>query len=272
VANNDDPLNIAIGNPNLKQSFTNNFNLSYNFYQVLKSQGLYVSLQYTTVNNAFSTFNAVDSLGRRIYQTVNVDGNYNASMWLYYNFKIKKPDLQVYMNFSPNKSRNKNFVNGKENTTNNSALSGGFGVSKYKEKKYNFDLSTDLSYNYSKSSINPDVVTKYWTIAPRFYSNFTLPKTIELSTDASYNWRQKTDAFSSLGAFIWNAGITKKISKKQDLKLGFEMHDILNQNIGLRRDVSTNFIYEKTYNVVSRYWLATLHWGFNKGPKKESEW
>ena len=39
IVNNIDPLNIALGNPNLKQSFNHRINLSYNDYHVLTEKG-----------------------------------------------------------------------------------------------------------------------------------------------------------------------------------------------------------------------------------------
>lgn len=272
VANNADPTNIAVGNPDLKQSFNSNFQLSYNFYQVLKDQGMYVNLYFNPTQNAFSSFDVVDQAGRRIYKTVNVDGNYSGGGWFGYNFKWKKPDIRIGLNFNPQLSRIKNYVNGRENETKNTSLNFGMWVGKYKEKKYEFNLGLDAGYNYATSSISPDVVTKYWTATPTLNTNIFLPKDFEFNTDMNYYWRQQTDVFSNNNSFIWNASLNKKIIKKKDLRLGVTVHDILNQNIGFRRDVSSNYITEKTYNVIGRYWLATLTWNFNKGPKKEEQW
>lgn len=272
VANNTDPLNIAVGNPNLKQSFSNSFQLGYNFYQVLKERGVYLFANFTPIKNAFSTFDFVDTLGRRISQTVNVNGNYNFNMYAGYNFKWKKPDLQIRFQLEPQISHNVNFVNGRKNETISKNYSFGAWMYKYKEKKYNFQLGLDAAYNYGKSSIRPDVVTKYWTATPNADISITLPKDFEIGTQGNYSWRQKTDVFNVNNAFIWDAGITKKIMKKQDMKIGFEFHDILNQNIGFRRDVSSNYISERTYDVIKRYWLLTFSWNFNKGPKKDEGW
>ena len=272
VANNADPLNIAVGNPDLKQSFTHRFEIGYNFYQVLKEQGLWASFYFNPTSNDFSTLDVVDTLGRRIYKTVNVDGNYSFGGWMGYNFKWKKADLRFNINFNPEINRRKNFVNGIANENINREINFGFDISKYKDKKYEFSIGTRVGYNYTTSSIRPDVVTKYWTATPNMNAGINLPKDIELSTDINYNWRQKTDVFSYNNAFIWNAAVTKKIIKKKDLRLGIKVNDILNQNIGFNRDANTNYITEKTYNVIRRYWLATLTWNFNKGPKKEEQW
>jgi outer membrane receptor protein involved in Fe transport len=273
VQNNEDPLNIAIGNPNLKQSFRQNFNMGYNFYQVLKEQGLWANLFFNQSNNDFSSYDRIDTSGKRTYQTVNVNGNYSFGGYIGYNFKWKKADINFDFSINPNVSVNNNFVNGTPNKTTNNNYSFSIGANQYKDKKYEVRLSIDAGYTYSKSSVNKAVVTKYWTTTPNISTTIFLPKDFELSTDADYNWRQTTVIFpNNNNAFIWNASLTKKIFKKQDIRLGVKVRDILNQNIGFRRDASSNYISERTYNVIRRYGLATLTWNFNKGPKKEEQW
>ena len=48
---------------------------------------------FNFTENAISSKDYVDSLGRRIYQSVNVDGNRSFGSYLSYNFKLKKLSL-----------------------------------------------------------------------------------------------------------------------------------------------------------------------------------
>ncbi|MBD0367034.1 MAG: outer membrane beta-barrel protein, partial [Flavisolibacter sp.] len=84
IRNNEDPLNIFIGNPDLKVGFTHNFGLFFNQYKVLSQRGIWLNMNYNISNNAISNFNTIDSLGRRIYMPVNVNGNRNWSYWSNY--------------------------------------------------------------------------------------------------------------------------------------------------------------------------------------------
>ncbi|MES2646374.1 MAG: outer membrane beta-barrel family protein [Bacteroidota bacterium] len=272
VLNNNDPLNIALGNPDLKQSFNNRFELGYNFYQVLKEQGLYSSFYYNPTSNDFSTKDQIDSSGRRLSQSVNVNGNYTFGGWMGYNFKLKKPGIRFGININPEIRRNQNFINGIANENLNRRFNIGFDAGKYKDKAYEISLGTEFSYNYTTSSIRPESKIEYWTITPTLNTKIDFPKDFVLSTDFNYNWRQKTGVFNTNNAFIWNASVNKKIMKKKDIRLGLMVNDLLNQNIGFRRDISTNFITEKTYDVIRRFWAATLTWNFNKGPQKEEQW
>ncbi len=269
VADNTDPLNVYVGNPNLKQAFNHRIEISYNFWKVLTSSGFWMGAWFSPTSNAFSTRDSIDNLGRKLYQTVNVNGNYSFNSYMGYNFKWKKPDISFDLSFNPTWSKTTNFVNGEENHTSTSNPEFGINAYKQKDEKYSVSLNQNVNYYHSVSSIRPDVVTKYWTSITGFDGNVNITKKIVISSEVNYNWRQKTDVFSNNNnAFIWNAGIETKLMKKQDMKVGFRIMDILNQNVGFRRDITSNYISERTYDVVSRYWLLTLNWNFNKGPQK----
>ena len=272
VADNNDPLNIRIGNPNLVQSFNQNFNLNFNQWKPLSSKGMWMGVWFNPTANAFSTRNVVDEFGRRVSQTVNVDGNYTLGGYMGYNFIWKKPQIHVNFNLNPSFSRMTNFINGLENQTVSRNIGFEAGLHKFKEKKYSLSLNQGINFNYSESSIRPEINTQYLTTRSDVDINLFLPKDFMLQTRVEYNWRQKTDVFDqNNNAFIWNASLEKKLFKKQDMRLGFRMNDILNQNIGFRRNISSNFVSERTYNVIQRYWLVTLHWNFNKGQQKAEE-
>ena len=78
---NTDPLNIYIGNPNLDQAFRHSFNINYSSWNALKERNFWGGFNFNITQNAFSQFSTIDSVGRRIYQTVNVDGIYNMNLY-----------------------------------------------------------------------------------------------------------------------------------------------------------------------------------------------
>jgi len=51
VADVTDTLNIKVGNPNLKQEFTHNFNLNYNTFNILTFRYVAANISFNTTNN-----------------------------------------------------------------------------------------------------------------------------------------------------------------------------------------------------------------------------
>ncbi len=268
ILDNNDPLNLYVGNPDLRVAVNHRLNGSFNMYDFLSGGGLWTNISYRFTQHAFSTRDFVDSLGRRIYQTVNVEGNYSINNYFDYHFKIKKPGIDVGLGYNFRKQLNNNFINGLKNTVNSMSIGPNFSLGYNKEKKINFNYRAEISYNFSKSSIRPDVETKYWTQVHSVSLGVFLPWKFELNTDIDFNLRQKTDVFDQdQNVTSWNASLEKKILKNDAAKIRFYAFDILNQNRGFNRNINSNFISERTYNTFRQYFLLSLIWNFGKNGK-----
>ncbi|NII28946.1 outer membrane beta-barrel protein [Pseudoflavitalea sp. X16] len=272
VTDNSDQSNIRIGNPDLKQAFRNRFNLNYNSYKILSESGIWASINFSTVQNDFSSRTSIKD-AKRVTQPVNVNGNYNLSGWFDYDRKIKKLKLYVGPALNFNVGRNVNFIDSLENTNNNRSLGGGIRLRYEIEKKFSITVRSGINLVKSKSSLRPDVVTEYWTQEHEVWANVSLPWKIDLNTECEFNFRQKTDVFDrNTNAIRWNANIEKKILKGDVGRIRFSAFDILDQNIGFNRSVNSNFINERTYDTFRRYFMLSLIWNFSKNGAKPMGW
>jgi hypothetical protein len=270
IRDNRDELNQVIGNPDLKQSFRQSVSIGYNSYKFLSERSIGSRIQLTTTSNDFSTVNYVQPNGQRISQPVNVDGNYSLSLYSGYSKKFKKPAVRVRLHTDITKSRYTNFVNDLKNITNNNSIAVGTGFSFDKEKKYYLFLMPEVRRNFSRSSIRPDVTTKYWTQEYQVEGSLTLPKKFEFGTDVMFYIRQRTDAFpDNNNSTRWNARLDKKFLKNDAGILRFSAFDILDQNIGFDRNISTNFISERRYETFRRYFMLSFIWNFTKNGKPQ---
>jgi len=271
VRDNSNTLNVAVGNPNLKQEFRHNFNLNYNFYKVLTQRGLYTYLSFNTVSNAISTSETVatsgDSVGKRTYQYINVNGNYSGYSGGGYNFKVKKLDLSLNFGYNLNMSHYNNIINNIKNSSNNRTYGLNFGIYKYKEKKYNFNYYSNVSYNTSVSSVKSNYKTSYYTHSHNLYLNVTLPAKLELNTSVQANFREKlTETDNNNNVVLLNGYFGRKLFKNDKAMIRIEGYDILNQNKGFSRYLNANTIRENTYETLSRYFLLSFVWNFSKNP------
>jgi hypothetical protein len=271
LIDNIDPLNISIGNSNLKQAFIHNFNFRASDYKVLKSRNISINLGYTTTDNAISNSSFVDSLGRRINQSINVNGNYNLRVSANYGFEII-PSLQLGFEVGPNISQYVNFVNGLRNETKTTASTFTINSGYWSDKWINFWLNFNAHYNQSISSIRPDVATDYWSY--NLWSNiqFKLKKQkLYIDVEANMDLYQKTVVFANQqNAYILNTGIRKIISKDEKWETKFFVNDIFNQNLGINRNISSNFISQTTTQNVKRYFMLSLIYNFSKNGKPTS--
>ncbi len=272
LRNNDNPLSIYIGNPDLKVGFNHNLNASFNNYKVLSGQYTYTSFGINFSENAITNFSSTDSFGKTTYVPINVNGN---NSWYFYGgWNSGQGDNKLNHELSPeaNGGRLRNYINGKENINTYTNLSLNYSIRYAVKEKYNFSIGPSIKRSISKSSLRPSADNNYWTYGGRANGYIKLPWNIELESDVESELRQKTAAFpDNVNITIWNAELSRKFMKDKSLKIGLVAHDILNQNIGFDRTINSNFISEQRYDRLSRYFLLTVSWSFNKMPGQEKK-
>ncbi len=266
VADNTNPLNLQVGNPNLKQEFSHRINLNYNDYKVLKNRGIWMGANFSTTNNAIRTNQFTDSLGRTKTQYININGNYNFGGNFNYNIKLQKLDVDMNFGINYNNSNNITFVNGLKNINQNNAQGINFGFNKDKENKFAVSVRFGFDYNTSTSSIRPDIQTNYWTMNHNIDATVLLPWKLELSSDVEFQLREQTEFFTGNNNVIrWNGYLSKKIIKGDKGQIRFTAYDMLDQNKGFSRYIGSTTITENTFNQLSRYFLLSFIWNFSKG-------
>ena len=273
---NTDPLNVYLGNPELDQAFRHTLSVNYSNWNALKERNIWVNSYFSMTQNAFSQFSTIDSVGRRSYQTVNVDGVYSGNINVDYGFKIS--DTKWRLGFGPrvNFNRNVDFVRDAKtnqtvkNTTDTRSYSMRMTVSQYVKDKYEFYVSPNFSWNTSEASVNSSANAKYWQMSGWASGSVTIPGKVELGSDINFELRQKDSRFPANNSFTtWNAHVTKRIMKNElEFKMG--LYDILNQNRGYNRSFNSYSFTESYYNTLKRYWLFSITWNISKNGKPAS--
>lgn len=264
---NTDPLNITVGNPNLKQEFNHTIGLGYNSYKVFTETYKYAGGGFSFVNDDITQSTVVDGQGRSVAQYINVDGNSNGYFYGGIGSKIKKLDLQVGLNTNVNFNRNNNFVNGLKNTSTNNTYSIGLRMDYDVKDKIDVSLNPGVTYNQNNASISSKA-TSFWSYNQEFNITVQLPYKFEVNTAVNWQWRQRTGQFdNNNNVVLWDAYITRKFLKGDQLELRAMMHDILNQNIGFSRFGNSNVVTQKSYNTIRRYGMLSLIWNFTYTPK-----
>ena len=268
LRNNDDYFNQYIGNPDLKPSFSNSFNISHNSYNFIKDMWMYQSFNISQTSNAI-TNNRIIKTGsaQTTSQPINTNGNFSLQLWSGVGFKMKKIDTRF--NINPNISYTKfaDVINNATSYSKNLSAGMSFYISKSKDKKYDISVSNDFSYNSNKTSQSSSNINYYVNTVSADVTIY-IHKVWSINTDYQYYARQKTDQFSSnLNNSLWNARLQKTF-KNNEFTAFIKIRDILNQNIGIDRSFYGNTLTEQRNDRLKRYWMIGFSWDFkNKGAK-----
>jgi hypothetical protein len=271
IIDNSDPLNIAVGNANLQQGFSNKFSFNASDYKVLKSRSISLNANYTATNNAITNSSQVDANGRAIRKFVNVDGIFNYNINIGYGLDVYQ-GVNLGLRTGKNFNRYINFVNDVKNINDNNGTEYTLNLNYWSDTWFNFYWQISATNNQSTSSIRANITTKFWSYSSygNFNFNFKKAKTY-ISIENDINVYQKSAAFpDQRNIYLVSPSIRKVIGKKDQFELKLFAFDIFNQNNYVRRNISSNFISETANNGIRRYFLLGFVYNFSKNSKPPS--
>ncbi|MEN0054989.1 MAG: TonB-dependent receptor family protein [Mucilaginibacter sp.] len=272
---NTDPLNITLGNPALKPSFTNRISINYNSYKVISGQSIYMGGSYARIINPIVNNVTTDSAGVSTYQSSNLKGHQTSNMYFYGGFdqKIPKVDINAGIGLNMNGSTYFNLTNNQLNETKANTYSASLRLSKYKQKKYEFWAGAGPTYTVNSSSLQKNINNNGRGFNAYGGLGLYLPAKFRIGTDANYQYNAATQSFNEdFRRTTLNASITKSFMKDEGLKIIVSGNDLLNQNTGYNRTGSANILTQERYTTIKRYFMLSLVWDFNHmgggAPKK----
>ena len=268
IQNISDPNRIAIGNPDLLPDYRHTMNINFNTWSALSGKYIWSGASFTINDNAFANATSYDSYGRTISQTINVNGNQFANLYGGAGFPIYKRILKLNPNVNGSYSKYGGFINGEENITQNTSISGGVEL-ELDLDSLNITIGNNMSYSQANSSLYNN--TPYTSQRYTARMKWQLPLHFIIKSDVSYTINSQLSDGYNLNFLIWNAEISKAFLKTENLILSLIGNDILNQNVIAQRQINGNVITDNRTTIISRYFLLKLTMRFNNNKTKEKE-
>jgi len=266
IASNVNPLNIVVGNPDLKPSFSNGFNLNYNSSQIVNQQSLSIGGNYRFITDQIVQNINTNSAGQSTTQSVNLTNEtpYNYNLNISIGRKIEAWDANLRVGLQTNGNVGYSYTNGELNRSQTINYGTMFGLNKAKAKKYNFFLQFGPGFASSNFSLTPQNNFRYFTYQGFGNATIFLPAKFQLHSDINAQYQGKTTNESAVERNIWNASIDKTFLKDDNLKFSLWVIDILNENQTSMRSISANSLSQNYYSTILRYFMFQVTWDFTK--------
>ena len=274
---NADPLNIRLGNPELKPSFTHNMTASYRRSVTDKQRTSALNLSFRTTQNSTANRTEYNDLtGGRISKPVNINGNWNASANFSFNTALG-PQKYWRLNTSTNTSATNAVGYVYQNQTQQTVKNRTQGVNasqwgrlSYRrdwETGYNLDagISGRFAYNHSRASNSSasNLDTHNFSYGASLTLQF--PWGMSLSTDINEQSRRGyADASMNTNQLIWNASLSQRFLRQKNLTLAVRALDLLRQRDNIGRNISATQRTDSRSEAIHSYVLFSLQWRFGK--------
>ncbi|MDE6007171.1 MAG: outer membrane beta-barrel protein [Muribaculaceae bacterium] len=268
VADVSDPLNIKVGNPDLKPTFTQNFGIHFNNYNATTQQSIFaVANASFALNNVVSRTVADPETGVRTTMYTNANGNWNVFAMMMLNQPFRNPKWRISARFNGRYTSNAGYIDGDFNRSGNLVLSPTVGMT-FSSNIFQMTATPTYSFQMATSSLarQPDQFTHSYGFDTD--ASLYLPFGLELTTDLSF---AKSSGYS-IGfdntQWLWNAGLSYSLLRDKSLTLSVKAYDLLGEKKNISRTVSANRITDRQYNDLSRYVMFGITYKFNTLSKK----
>lgn len=277
VIDNSDPLNIRVGNPDLKQTFTNSFRLLLISFNNTNFHNMFASVNANFVSNNIvnatltNLVTGVDSI-----RPVNLNGTYSLSAFFNYGFPLKKPKSNLNFTTNLTDARGVSLVAfdstgsvsvadiSKGKPTYTTSYTMGETIKWTTNMKNNFDMNFAATPTY--------YITKYSNVSSGSqYSNlnyFSLALSTDFTVYSKNGWLfspdftytyygGRTDGYNTSVPLL-NISVAKQFLKNKAAEFRFTVFDLLNQNVAITRNATDNYVQDVQTKTLTRYFLLTF--------------
>ena len=269
VVDNSDPLNISVGNPNLRPEYRHNIRARFSTFNSGTFQNFFVFSNFTYTQFKIVNAQTIANNLARTSMPVNVKQDFASNIRLNYGKQLIPQKLRFNSGVGFRYSQGQNLVNDVLNLTKTKETSFRTSFNYDLENKLQIGISGDWSYQQSVYSLQSRLNQNYWNHEYTMDVVGYLPKGITLSSDVNYTVFTGRQTGYNANIFIWNAGLTKSIMKDKKAELKLVVNDILNQNQAFRRSTQLNYVQDERINALGRYWQLQVIYRLNKSPMGE---
>lgn len=264
VADNRNPQNVYIGNPNLNNEYAHNLNL--NFFKF----DMFTQTNMMAFVNASYTLNKItneQTIGENFKQTTtpfNSDKeNWSIMGFGNYGKPIRPLKIKYSLNLSSRFGRSYTLINKAENQTNTLNNSVGLSLDNIRKETLDIRVGGQVAQSISRYSLNTDQNRNYLTPSMNADLSLYLGKAKEWTLGSNFRYTQypASSLAEASSTSILEARISRRILNDRAL-IELAGYDLLDQNSGFNRTEATNVITDETVKTLGRHILMRFTYSF----------
>jgi hypothetical protein len=281
VVNLSSQLNPSVGNPSLKQSYSNFVSGQYTYTNTQTNNIFFANISARTtqnyISNATYIVQGADSTieqgvtilrNAQLSKPINLSGYRSFNSMFTFATPLKFIKSNANINVGLNYERRPGQINYRNTVTENLAYNGGLGLTSNISEYIDYSLSYSASWNNTKSTANAKNNNRYVNQGLNFQMNLLSKNGWFVQNDISYQNYNGLTLGGVQEYYLWNAGVGKKFLKNKAGELKLSVFDLLNQNQSFSRTIGDNYFQDTRNLVLQQYFMLTFTYSlknFGKG-------
>lgn len=264
IADNSNPLNINIGNPDLRPEYYHNLTLTFSISSRGGSDNLFVFSSFNQSSNRIGVSTRTNESGVQVTMPINTRGFMSGNGFAAVSKKIEPLHLSVSLSTQGSLARNTNLINGSDNVTTSSSIGQGLRLQSDYNGRIDYGLSARVTYQQARYSLLSQQNVQYWSQYATADVHLQLPGNMTMTTDLTYNGNTGRAEGYNQRFLLWNASIAKQFLRTRQAEVRLQVFDLLNQNRSLIRNAGDAYVEDVRSRVLKRYFLISLVYNLRK--------
>jgi hypothetical protein len=273
VVDNSNPLSLSAGNPELRQTYGNNFSLRLSEADPMRSKSRFLFMNVSRTSNpiANATFTAprdttVDGIflarGTQLTRPVNLDVSWNANAFAVYSRPVKWLKSIASVNGGTSFSQTPSRTNAGDNINKTWAIRYGSVLASNISPNLDFTVSYQGSYNLSRSSLTTNTTGDYYAHTIGVRLNAVAKHGIVMRQEMSHNLQSGVATGFDQNVVLWNTTLGKKFLKNDMGELRVTVTDVLQQDRSVGRSFTESYIQDSRDEALGRFVQAVFTYNF----------
>ncbi len=270
---NTNPLNITLGNPGLKPSFSHNLMANFRTFNMERQRSIFGMLNGQLTQNSVSsrvTYNT--ETGGRITRPENINGNWNVNGRFGYNTALRNKKFTVSTNTNARYDNSVQYLAQNQQESRKSTTRT-VGIVENLRGTYRNDwesgwglevsLNGTLNYQHAENELQPDRNLDTYMFSYGGSTNITMPWNMILSTDMGMNSRRGySEPSMNTNELIWNAQIAQTLFNGAGT-LSLQFYDILHEQSNISRTINAAMRRDSETNAINSYCMLHFIYRLN---------
>lgn len=280
-----DPLNVSVGNPDLKQSYTDRLELRYNRANPEKSNYFHLFARVNFIQNYIATHRQLLTSdmtvegttivkGAQLSSPVNLNGYISANLFAMYGQPINPIRSNLSVGLMYMYTRTPSIENNIQYRTNSNQINLNLSLTSNISENVDFTLAYRPGITFTTGrdqATQARQFDRYLRSDLSAFLNVFLWKGLFINADATWRNSFGTQASYSQHYALLNAGIGYKFLKYRQAEIRISGYDLLNQNRAFRQSTQSSYIQTTLSNVLQRYFMVSFTYKFDTRKGRSAE-
>lgn len=269
---NSNPLQLRIGNPDLKPRYEHSISLRYKATNKEKATVFFImgSIRFADNYIGNSTWfaytdtliynNIILQRGGQLRQPVNLNNYRNLRFQTTYGLPIMAIKSNFNISASYAYSQTPGMINNVLSYSKDNTFGTGLGLSSNISEKIDFTVSSYSSYNKARSSLQGEEDNSFFRQKATVDLAIIFWKGITFRTTAGSQYYYWTTKKEEEAFFLLNMEVGKKLFKNQLGEIKVSVFDLLEQNRSITRNVTDAYVEDVKSNVLQRFVMLSFNY------------